>query len=70
MLIETIFAWPGMGRLAFEAILMRDYPLVTATALFASTVVVAGNLVADILLGIADPRLRVRAGVEVETATA
>ena len=70
VLIETIFAWPGMGRLAFEAILMRDYPLVTATALFASTVVVAGNLVADILLGIADPRLRVRAGVEVETATA
>ena len=70
VLIETIFAWPGMGRLAFEAILMRDYPLVTATALIASTVVVAGNLVADILLGIADPRLRVRAGVEVETATA
>jgi len=70
VLIETIFAWPGMGRLAFEAILMRDYPLVTATALIASTVVVAGNLVADILMGIADPRLRVRAGVEVETATA
>ncbi len=70
VLIETIFAWPGMGRLAFEAILMRDYPLVTATALIASTVVVAGNLVADFLMGIADPRLRVRAGVEVETATA
>ncbi len=69
VLIEFIFAWPGMGRLAFEAIQMRDYPLVTATALIASTVVVAGNLVADILMGIADPRLRVRAGVEVETAT-
>src|SRR2546427_9122480 len=70
VLIEFIFAWPGMGRLAFEAIQMRDYPLVTATALIASTVVIAGNLVADILMGIADPRLRVRAGVEVETATA
>ncbi len=61
VLIETIYAWPGMGRLAFDAILARDYPLVTATALVASIVVVAGNLLADILLGIADPRLRVRA---------
>src|SRR5882762_10845825 len=47
VLIETIFAWPGMGRLAFEAILTRDYALVTATALIASVVVVAGNLLAD-----------------------
>jgi peptide/nickel transport system permease protein len=61
VLIETIFAWPGMGRLAFDAILTRDYPLVTATALIASIVVVAGNLLADILIGVADPRLRVRA---------
>jgi len=70
VLIETIFAWPGMGRLAFEAILSRDYPVVTATALVASTVVVAGNLLADILVGIADPRLRVRAGAEAEVLTA
>jgi len=58
VLIETVFAWPGMGRLAFDAILTRDYALVTATALIASVVVVAGNLLADVLLGIADPRLR------------
>src|SRR5712691_9713903 len=70
VLIETIFAWPGMGRLAFEAILMRDYALVTATALVASTVVVGGNLLADILLGLADPRLRVRVGTDVEALTA
>ena len=70
VLIETIFAWPGMGRLAFEAILSRDYPVVTGTALVASTVVVAGNLLADILVGIADPRLRVRAGAEAEALTA
>jgi peptide/nickel transport system permease protein len=70
VLIETIFAWPGMGRLAFDAILKRDYPLVTATALMASTVVVAGNLLADILLGIADPRLRVRAASEEDAVTA
>jgi peptide/nickel transport system permease protein len=70
VLIETIYAWPGMGRLAFEAILTRDYPLVTATALIASTVVVLGNLLADMLMGVADPRLRVRASADVEVATA
>jgi peptide/nickel transport system permease protein len=70
VLIETIFAWPGMGRLAFNAILSRDYPLVTATALIASIVVVLGNLLADFLLGIADPRLRVRASADIETVTA
>ncbi|HEY3220243.1 MAG TPA: ABC transporter permease [Gemmatimonadales bacterium] len=70
VLTETIYAWPGMGRLAFEAILTRDYPLVTATALIASTVVVAGNLLADILLGLADPRLRVRAGADIDVVTA
>ena len=66
VLIETIFAWPGMGRLAFNAILTRDHTLVTATALIASTVVVLGNLLADILLELADPRLRVRADVTTE----
>ncbi|HEY7192446.1 MAG TPA: ABC transporter permease [Gemmatimonadales bacterium] len=70
VLIETIFAWPGMGRLAFEAILTRDYPLVTASALIASAIVVAGNLVADLLLGVADPRLRVRAARDLDIVTA
>jgi peptide/nickel transport system permease protein len=70
VLTETIFAWPGMGRLAFDAILARDYPLVTATAQIASVLVVLGNLLADILLEIADPRLRVRAGAELEIVTA
>jgi len=70
VLIETIYAWPGMGRLAFDAILSRDYSLVTATALIVSVVVVAGNLLADILLGIADPRLRVRADPDTHVLTA
>jgi len=60
VLIETIFAWPGMGRLATNAILHRDFPLVNAAALLASTLVVTGNLIADLLLATADPRLRVR----------
>lgn len=67
VLTETIFAWPGMGRLATEAIVRRDYPVVTAVALVASTMVVAGNLLADLLLGLADPRVRLRAA-ENETA--
>ncbi|MGH7521550.1 MAG: ABC transporter permease [Gemmatimonadales bacterium] len=70
VLIETIYAWPGMGRLAFNAILARDHALVTATALAASTMVVLGSLAADILMELADPRLRVRADVTTEIATA
>src|SRR5438045_1310663 len=61
VLLEPIFAWPGMGRLAVDAILTRDHALVTATALIASTVVVSGNFLADILIGIADPLVRVAA---------
>lgn len=61
VLIETIFAWPGMGKLAADAIFSRDYPLVTATALTASAMVVVGSLVADVLYATADPRVRVRA---------
>jgi len=60
VLIETIFAWPGMGRLATDGILRRDFPVVNAAVLLASTLVVAGSLLADVLLAVADPRLRVR----------
>jgi len=56
--VETIFAWPGMGRVAVESVLGRDYPVAMAiTAVFA-ILVVAGNLIADALAAIADPRLR------------
>lgn len=56
--IEKIFSWPGMGRLAADAILTRDYPLVMATVIAGSTLVVAGSLLADLLYAAADPRLR------------
>jgi peptide/nickel transport system permease protein len=59
-----------MGRLAFDAILRRDYPVVTAVALMASTLVVTGNLLADILQGLADPRLRVRDAADADVVTA
>ena len=60
VLIETTFAWPGMGRLATDAILRRDFPVVNAAVLLASTLVVTGSLLADVLLAAVDPRLRVR----------
>ena len=59
VLVETVFAWPGMGRLAADAITLRDYPLVTGTAVTACAVVVLGSVVADLLLRAADPRVRV-----------
>jgi peptide/nickel transport system permease protein len=58
VLVETVFAWPGMGRLAVEAVQRRDYFLVTGIAILAGLVVVAANTVADILTHLADPRTR------------
>jgi peptide/nickel transport system permease protein len=58
VLIETIFGWPGMGRVIVTAIFQRDYPLIMAnTFIFASTVVL-GNLIADITYCFVDPRIR------------
>jgi len=59
VLIETVFAWPGMGKLAADAVFSRDYPVVLACALAASVMVVAGNLAADVLYAAADPRIRI-----------
>ena len=55
---ETIFSWPGMGRLYFEAILARDYFLVMGILFFGSVLVVMMNLVADVVYAWADPRIR------------
>ncbi|MGH7476370.1 MAG: ABC transporter permease [Longimicrobiales bacterium] len=56
--VETIFSIPGMGRVIVDAIFQRDYPVVMATSFFFAAMVVAGNLVADLLYAIADPRIR------------
>jgi peptide/nickel transport system permease protein len=56
---ETMYAWPGMGRLAVMAIFSRDYPLVLGCTLVSGVVVILGNLIADILYSIVDPRVRV-----------
>lgn len=56
--IETVFAWPGMGKLVVDAILARDYPVVMAGAFIFAVMVVIGNLVADLLYSVVDPRIR------------
>jgi peptide/nickel transport system permease protein len=58
VLIETIFAWPGMGRLIVDSIFQRDYPLVMATSFVIAVMVIAGNLLSDILYAVVDPRIR------------
>jgi peptide/nickel transport system permease protein len=56
--IETVFAWPGMGRAIVGAIFQRDYALVMAGTFFFASMVVVANLVADILYAVVDPRIR------------
>ena len=60
VLVETVFAWPGMGSLSVEAVYARDYPVVMATQLLLAAMVVAGNFAADVGIVLADPRLRGR----------
>jgi peptide/nickel transport system permease protein len=58
VITETIFAWPGIGRLAVTAIFQRDYPLVQAVVLVTALVFVACNLVVDLAYAWLDPRIR------------
>ena len=56
--VEVIFAWPGMGRVIVDAIFQRDYPVVMATSFIFAVLVVFGNLLADVLYAVVDPRIR------------
>jgi peptide/nickel transport system permease protein len=56
--VESVFAWPGMGRIMVDAVIARDYPVVLATTAVFAALVVAGNLCADLLHAWADPTLR------------
>ena len=58
VLTETVFAWPGLGRLTFDAINARDYPLLMGMFIFISLLVAIGNLVTDLLYALLDPRIR------------
>ncbi len=57
---ESVFAWPGMGRLAVDAAFQRDYPLIMGVTMLVSTVVILSNLVVDLLYTYLDPRVRLR----------
>jgi peptide/nickel transport system permease protein len=58
VITETIFAWPGIGRLFVQAMFARDYPLLMGILLLGSVMVVVFNLIADVLYGVLDPRVR------------
>jgi peptide/nickel transport system permease protein len=59
VIFETIFAWPGIGRLGYEAILSRDYPVVIAINFIAAVLTLVGTLVSDLLYMLVDPRIRI-----------
>ena len=62
VLTETVFDWPGIGRLAFDAIFNLDIPLIMGTVLFAAFLVVVANLVVDLLYAWLDPRIQLGGG--------
>ena len=57
IIVETIFAWPGVGRLAYDAILRRDQPVIMAITLIVSLTVIASSLIIDIVYVLLDPRI-------------
>ena len=58
VIIESIFSWPGMGRMAYEAILARDYPVILTVNFISAVLVLAGTFVSDLLYMVVDPRIR------------
>jgi peptide/nickel transport system permease protein len=58
VVVETVFAWPGIGRLLYEGIAFRDFPVVQATVLLGGAMIVVVNLFVDVLYAVIDPRIR------------
>jgi peptide/nickel transport system permease protein len=58
VVVETVFAWPGIGRLMAEGIAFRDFPVVQATVILNGAMVVIVSLLVDILYAVIDPRIR------------
>ena len=58
VLVETVFAWPGMGRLFFDALDKRDYPVLMGVLMLSAVLIVLGNLIADLVYGLLDPRIK------------
>lgn len=55
--VETIFAWPGLGRLTVQSVYRRDYPVIMGVCMLVSVAVIVGNLAADVAYGLIDPRI-------------
>jgi glutathione transport system permease protein len=60
IVVETVFAWPGLGRLLVDSISFRDYPVIQALILLLSAEFVLINLVVDVLYGVLNPAIRLR----------
>jgi peptide/nickel transport system permease protein len=58
VLVETVFSWPGLGTLALDAILGRDYPTILGILFFSSMIVIVANLLTDLCYRLVDPRIR------------
>jgi peptide/nickel transport system permease protein len=58
VVVEFVFSWPGLGRLTFDAVLSRDYPLILGATAFSALMILLSNLLADVLHALADPRVR------------
>jgi peptide/nickel transport system permease protein len=58
ILVETVFAWPGIGQLIYQGIVYRDFPVIQAVVLLTAVIVVAVNLMVDISYAYLDPRIR------------
>ncbi|MET0850434.1 MAG: ABC transporter permease, partial [Candidatus Rokuibacteriota bacterium] len=58
IVVETVFAWPGIGRLLYEGIAFRDFPIVQATVILCGAMIIIVNFVVDILYAVIDPRIR------------
>lgn len=58
IIMESVFAWPGIGRLSYQAVLARDYPVVMTILTISAVLTLIGNFVADILYAVVDPRIR------------
>src|SRR2546426_2001655 len=58
IVVETVFAWPGVGRLFYEGIAFRDFPIVQTSIILSGTMIVAVNLAVDLLYAVIDPRIR------------
>jgi peptide/nickel transport system permease protein len=58
VIVETVFAWPGVGRLLYEGVSFRDFPVVQGVVILGGAMIVVVNLLVDILYAVIDPRIR------------